>query len=104
MSPRLSPEAIRAFLDAEGRVGPHAWALDDGRLKVSLKFPNFARAFAFMTEVALHAEKQDHHPEWRNVYDRVDIALSTHDAGGLTERDLDLARCIARAYPRHASN
>lgn len=104
MTTRLTPEAIQDFLAAEGGLGPHAWALDDGKLRISLTFPDFARAFAFMTEVALHAEKKDHHPEWTNVYNRVDIALSTHDAGGLTARDLDLARCIARAFPRYASS
>lgn len=104
MSTCLTPEALRAFLDAEGQVGPHAWGLDAGKLKIALKFPDFARAFAFMTEVALHAEKRDHHPEWFNVYNRVEIALSTHDAGGLTERDLELARCIARAYPHYAGS
>lgn len=104
MPTRLTNDVIQAFLAAEGQLGPHAWMLDDGKLKVSLKFPNFAQAFAFMTEVALHAEKKDHHPEWFNVYNRVDIALSTHDAGGLTERDLDLARSIAHAFARYASN
>lgn len=57
-----------------------------------------------MTAVAILAEKADHHPEWSNVYNRVDIGLTTHDAGGLTSRDTNLARQIARAYARgHAS-
>jgi 4a-hydroxytetrahydrobiopterin dehydratase len=55
------------------------------------KFADFRRAFAFMTEVALTAEKMDHHPEWFNVYDRVDITLSTHDCHGLSARDIKLA-------------
>ncbi len=60
----------------------------------SYKFADFNAAFAFMTRVALAAEKADHHPEWFNVYNRVDITLSTHDAGGLSERDIALAKFI----------
>lgn len=60
----------------------------------SLKFADFNAAFAFMTRVALKAETMDHHPEWSNVYNRVDILLTTHDAGGVTELDLTLARFI----------
>ncbi len=100
----LTAEALQSFLAAEGHVGPQAWVIEHDKLAISLKFPSFIRAFAFMTEVALYAEKKDHHPEWFNVYNRVDIALSTHEAGGLTERDLDLARFIAQAYLRYASN
>lgn len=57
-------------------------------------FTDFAEAFAFMTRVALLAEKADHHPEWSNVWNRVDITLTTHEAGGLTRRDVALARAI----------
>jgi len=60
-------------------------------------FADFNAAFAFMTRVALAAEKADHHPEWFNVYNRVDITLSTHDANGLTMRDINLARFIEQA-------
>ena len=60
----------------------------------SLRFKDFNAAFGFMARVALAAEKLDHHPEWCNVYNRVDITLSTHDAGGLTELDVTLARQI----------
>ena len=60
----------------------------------SLKFADFNTAFAFMTRVALKAEPMDHHPEWSNVYNRVEILLTTHDAGGVTELDLTLARFI----------
>jgi 4a-hydroxytetrahydrobiopterin dehydratase len=63
----------------------------------SFKFADFNAAFAFMARVALKAEKMDHHPEWFNVYNKVDIVLSTHDAGGLTSRDVELARFIDRA-------
>ena len=57
-------------------------------------FRDFVAAFGFMTRVAILAEKVDHHPEWSNVYNRVDIVLTTHDAGGLSQRDIDLARAI----------
>jgi 4a-hydroxytetrahydrobiopterin dehydratase len=59
-------------------------------------FVDFVAAFGFMTQVALEAEKLDHHPEWRNVYRRVEIELTTHDAGGLTQKDITLARAIER--------
>ena len=63
----------------------------------SLKFKNFAEAFGFMAEIALVAEKMDHHPEWSNVYNRVDILLATHESGGVTERDVKLAQVIDKA-------
>lgn len=69
------------------------WALSDDGLAItrSYRFADFCNAFAFMTRVALAAEKADHHPEWFNVYNRVDVRLTTHDASGLTERDFALA-------------
>lgn len=72
------------------------WTLaDDGRaIHRAVRLTDFRKAFAFMTEVALIAETMDHHPEWRNVYNRVEITLTTHDAGGLTARDIALARAI----------
>ncbi|MBU2533121.1 MAG: 4a-hydroxytetrahydrobiopterin dehydratase [Alphaproteobacteria bacterium] len=72
------------------------WTLVNGRdaISRSFKFNDFNAAFGFMTRVALIAEKIDHHPEWFNVYNRVEITLSTHDAGGLTHRDTDLAAAI----------
>jgi 4a-hydroxytetrahydrobiopterin dehydratase len=60
----------------------------------SFKFKNFSEAWGFMARVALLAESQDHHPEWFNVYNRVDITLSTHDCGGLSARDVKLAKAI----------
>ena len=73
-----------------------AWRLDEGKLMLSLKFENFSMAWGFMSRVALLAEQQKHHPEWVNVYNRVDIALVTHDAGGITTKDLDLAKAITQ--------
>lgn len=75
------------------------WAELPGRdaIAKSFKFADFGTAFAFMTRVALKAEKMDHHPEWFNVYNKVDIVLSTHDAGGLTMLDVELARFVEAA-------
>jgi 4a-hydroxytetrahydrobiopterin dehydratase len=72
------------------------WTVDPVRDGISrtFKFTDFAEAFGFMTRVAIHAEKADHHPEWSNVYNRVEILLTTHDAGGLSKRDIDLATLI----------
>ena len=70
---------------------------DRDAIRKSLTFKNFNEAFAFMTKVALMAEKMNHHPEWFNVYNRVDITLTTHDAGGLSIKDIKLARFIDKA-------
>ena len=70
------------------------WDPERDAISRSFKFRDFSEAFAFMTRVALLAEKADHHPDWSNVWNRVDIALTTHDAGGLTRRDTDLAAAI----------
>ena len=72
------------------------WTEVPGRdaIRRDLKFADFNQAWAFMTRVALAAEKADHHPEWSNVYNNVSIVLSTHDAGGLSEKDIALAKFI----------
>ncbi|WP_270933724.1 4a-hydroxytetrahydrobiopterin dehydratase [Falsiroseomonas oryzae] len=72
------------------------WEVMEGRdaIRRQFRFKDFSEAWAFMSRVALLAEAQDHHPEWSNVWNRVDIVLSTHDAGGLSERDVKLARAI----------
>jgi len=72
------------------------WSFDDARngIAKSFKFADFSEAFAFMTRIALAAEKADHHPDWSNVWNRVDILLSTHSAGGVTAKDIALARQI----------
>ncbi len=66
-------------------------------LQKEFKFSNFSEAFGFMTRVALMAEKMDHHPEWSNVYNKVSVVLSTHDAGGITEMDFKLAKMMDAA-------
>jgi 4a-hydroxytetrahydrobiopterin dehydratase len=88
---RLTPERRAAALKSLAR-----WSEVEGRdaIKRALKFKDFNQAFAFMARVALAAEKQDHHPEWFNVYNKVEITLSTHDCGGLSERDVTLATFI----------
>lgn len=68
------------------------WSLVDGKLHAELRFADFASAFGFMSAVATEAARMDHHPEWSNVYSRVTVDLVTHDAGGVTELDLELAR------------
>lgn len=67
------------------------WSLDGGKLHRAFRFADFSAAFGFMTRAALAAETLNHHPEWSNVYDRVSVHLTTHDAGGLTELDFALA-------------
>lgn len=91
MVEKLPPEARQALAQELPQ-----WALEGEHLKRSFRFRDFSEAFAFMTRVALLAEAQDHHPEWFNVWNRVDIALSTHDAGGLSARDVRLAHSIDR--------
>ena len=76
------------------------WSLrdDGGAISRSFKFRNFSQAFGFMTECALVAERMNHHPDWSNVYSRVDVVLSTHDVAGITELDFKLARAMDRAF------
>lgn len=75
---------------------PDGWALEDGgkALIRSLRFADFSQAFGFLTRVALHSEKVDHHPEFTNVWNRVDFRLTSHDEGGVTGRDVALAEAI----------
>ncbi len=91
MSQRLGAAAAIAMLPG--------WSQTPGRdaIAKTYRFADFNAAFAFMTRVALAAEKADHHPEWTNVYNRVDVVLTTHDAGGVTEKDIALARFMEAA-------
>lgn len=72
------------------------WSVKEEKLNREFKFPNFILAFGFMTQVAILAEKADHHPEWFNVYNRVVINLTTHDAGGISKKDFELAQKISQ--------
>ena len=87
----LSPDERDAALKDLPR-----WRYDEGRCAIarSFRFADFPEAFAFMTRVAFAAEKANHHPDWSNAWNRVDVALTTHDAGGLTALDIALAREI----------
>jgi 4a-hydroxytetrahydrobiopterin dehydratase len=89
MRDRLSPEQR-----VEALAGLPGWSLVEGREAItkSYKFKSFSEAFGFMARVALEAEKLDHHPEWFNVYNRVEVVLATHSAQGLTELDVKLAQ------------
>jgi 4a-hydroxytetrahydrobiopterin dehydratase len=88
---------------AQALAGLDGWHDVPGRNAIarSIRFDGFAAAFAFMTRVALAAERLNHHPEWSNLYDRVDIVLSTHDAHGVTDRDIALAAAIDAATKGH---
>lgn len=92
MVPRLNDQQIRGYLSELSQ-----WAYVPGepdRLSRDFKFKDFSQAWAFMARVALLAEKFDHHPEWSNVYNKVTIQLTTHDAGGVSERDIKMAKAI----------
>ena len=89
MAEKISTEErSRALAQLEG------WEAAKNREAIvkEYRFANFSQAFAWMTQVALLAEKMDHHPEWTNVYSRVSVVLTTHDAGGITQNDLDMAK------------
>jgi 4a-hydroxytetrahydrobiopterin dehydratase len=94
---------MRQRLDEQARASALAelagWRLVEGRdaIEKSFRFADFSAAWGFMSRVALAAERLDHHPEWSNTYNRVTVVLSTHDAGGLTELDVALARHIEQA-------
>ena len=81
-------EVVNRLLEVQG------WELVDGKLSKAFLFDSFVNAFGFMASVALAAESMNHHPEWSNVYNRVTIALTTHDAGGISDLDFILAQRI----------
>ena len=86
----------KILTDTEVMSQLSGWSIVQGRSAImkSFKFKGFGQAFGFMTEVALIAEKIDHHPEWFNVYSRVDVTLTTHSAGGITDLDVKLAQAM----------
>ena len=86
---KLSDEQIKEKLkELQG------WELVNGKLHKEFQFKDFNQAFGFMTRAAIHAEKMDHHPEWFNVYNKLKVDLMTHDAGGITENDVKLAKIL----------
>jgi len=88
---KLSKEEINDQLESlEG------WTYSDNAIHTSFEFENFKEAFTLMTRIAFEAEAQQHHPEWSNVYNELEISLSTHDAGGVTEKDIKLAKTIEK--------
>ena len=87
LSPKARAAALKKLLKWKSVAGRDAIAK-------SFAFKDFNQAFAFMTRAALLAEKLDHHPEWFNVYNKVDVTLSTHDAGGVTQKDIDMATAM----------
>jgi 4a-hydroxytetrahydrobiopterin dehydratase len=90
---RLDADEIAACLESIPE-----WTVEDGKLFRAFAFSEFVGAFGFMTSVAIVAEKQNHHPEWFNVYNKVRVHLTTHEAGGITENDFVLARSIDKIY------
>lgn len=86
---RLSDEQIKTEL-----TGLSGWSVINGKLHKDFVFDNFVEAFGFMARAAIHMEKMNHHPEWFNVYNKISIDLVTHDAGGITQNDIVLARTL----------
>jgi len=93
MSTLLTREEIQENLDTlnEGLEENERWALSDNAIEKTFTFKSFIRAFGWMSQIAIWAEKLKHHPEWFNVYNRVEVKLTTHDVGGLSELDFKLA-------------
>jgi 4a-hydroxytetrahydrobiopterin dehydratase len=99
MVEKLSEDVRRAALES---LPGWQMAGDRDAIAKAFKFKDFNEAFGFMCRVALAAEAMDHHPEWFNVYNRVEVTLTTHEAGGLTERDIKLARQMDRFLMKNA--
>ncbi|CAM4006816.1 4a-hydroxytetrahydrobiopterin dehydratase [Flavobacterium antarcticum] len=89
---KLSTDKIQKEL----KTNLTSWKLIDNQLVREFKFKDFIEAFGFMTQVALLAQQANHHPEWSNVYNKVKICLTTHDADGITQKDIDLALAIEK--------
>ena len=91
-----SQDVIETSLKELNNGSENLWSVKEEKLNREFKFPNFILAFGFMTQVAILAEKADHHPEWSNVYNSVVINLTTHDAGGISKKDFELAQKISQ--------
>jgi 4a-hydroxytetrahydrobiopterin dehydratase len=102
IAPQIGEQNMRALTTSEigeklaqlSVSGGSAWVIQAGKLHLQIVFPDFVSAFGFMTQVALIAERMNHHPEWSNVYNRVTIDLATHDVSGLSDLDFELAQAI----------
>jgi 4a-hydroxytetrahydrobiopterin dehydratase len=96
MMESYSQSVIETSLKELNNGSENLWSVKEEKLNREFKFPNFILAFGFMTQVAILAEKADHHPEWSNVYNSVVINLTTHDAGGISKKDFELAQKISQ--------
>ena len=93
--PKLSVPELEAAL-----AGLEGWSVVTGKLHKQYSFPDFVHAFGFMATAAMAIEKRNHHPEWCNVYNRVTVDLTTHDSGGITQKDIDLAKLLDQVAVR----
>ena len=101
---KLSAEAIRQALTRLNERAAAPWEIAASKLHKTYQFKDFVEAFGFMTKAALAAEKMNHHPEWCNVYKTVSVDLTTHESGGITQLDFDLARRMDSMIPKAAAD
>ncbi len=97
MGRKLDRDAVQEKLKALNQLTDVPWIIEGGRLSKTFTFSDFVEAFGFMTRVALRAESSNHHPDWSNGYNRVTIHLTTHDVGGISMKDFDLAHFIEQS-------
>lgn len=98
MAEKYSHEQVQQALAELNQGLENPWHLEGDKLKKTFKFKSFIRAFGWMSQIAIWAEKLNHHPEWFNVYNRVDVELTTHDAGGISELDFKMASKMELFY------
>jgi len=96
MVEKFSQNAIEIALKELNKSSDRVWIIKEDKLHREFKFPDFISAFGFMTKVAILSERSNHHPEWSNMYNKVAISLTTHEAGGISNRDFELADEISR--------
>jgi 4a-hydroxytetrahydrobiopterin dehydratase len=94
MKERLNQDIIDISLKVLNNESDNSWVIKEGKLYIEFKFPNFVSAFGFMAQVAIIAERANHHPEWSNVYNKVKIYLTTHEVDGISNLDFELAQEI----------